>query len=137
MRLRSFLIALTVLAMASVAKAQQTKVKANIPFDFYAGDRNYPAGEYAVSSITSNNSILRIDGNPEVSGTNLPSNACSLSRPSSQTKLVFHRMGGNYFLYQVWIEGNLDGRQFPMSRTEIRLAQNDKMSTVIVAANKK
>jgi len=45
-------------------------------------------------------------------------------------------MGENYFLSQVWVAGHLTGREFPRSRTEIRMAQNhEKAETVIVAAN--
>lgn len=43
--LRSVLFALIVLLMATAAQAQQTNVKAKIPFDFVVGDRAYPAGE--------------------------------------------------------------------------------------------
>ena len=44
-------------------------------------------------------------------------------------------MGGQYFLYQVWTEGNTTGREFPMSKTEIQLARNSQPEIVIVAAN--
>ena len=133
--LRSSLIALALAAVASTAQAQQTKMKVDVPFDFSAGDRSYPAGEYTLSSMSNNNAIIRIGGNPETSDAYIPSNTCSVSRPSSQTKLVFHRVGPNYFLYQVWIAGNSEGRQFPLSRTETQLAENgQKMDTVIVAA---
>ena len=130
---RSFLIALTVLVLASTARAQQTNVKINIPFDFYAGDRIYPAGEYRLSSMPSRDAIIRIDGSPEVQSANLPSNLCADSRPSTQTKLVFRRMGSSYFLYQVWVAGNSEGRQFPVSRAQMRLAENGKSDNVVVA----
>ena len=132
---RSFLIALTALVMASTAKAQQTNVKVDVPFDFYAGDRIYPAGEYRLSSMHSSDAIIRIDGSPEVQSANLPSNSCADTRPSTQTKLVFRRIGSNYFLYQVWAAGNSDGRQFPVSRAQMRLAENGKSENVVVAAN--
>jgi hypothetical protein len=45
-------------------------------------------------------------------------------------------MGSQYFLYQVWREGSTEGREFPISKTEMRLARNsDKPELVIVAAN--
>jgi hypothetical protein len=44
-------------------------------------------------------------------------------------------MGDYYFLYQVWVEGNVSGREMPRSRTEVRLAQNhEETKSVIVAA---
>ena len=48
--LRSILAALAVLLMATAAHAQSTKVAATVPFNFVAGDRAYPAGEYTIGS---------------------------------------------------------------------------------------
>jgi hypothetical protein len=134
--LRSVLFALAVLVVATAAQAQQTKVKANIPFDFVVGDRAYPAGEYALNSVTSNGIVIRIDNTEEgFAGTTL-SNPCTGITPSASTKLVFHRVGDYYFLYQIWTEGNLSGREFSKSRTEVQLARNyEKQERVIVAAN--
>ncbi len=129
--LRSILVALAVLLMATAAHAQQTKVTATVPFNFVAGDRAYPAGDY---SISSDGSVLRIT-NDEKSELML-SQACESLNPSADTKLVFHSMGGNYFLWQIWVEGSSSGRELPRSRTEVRLAQNHKqVESVIVAAN--
>ena len=134
--LRSVLLALTVLLMATAAQAQQTHVKADIPFDFVVGDRAYPAGEYLLKSMTSNDVVIRIDNTQEIlTGTSI-SNVCTSSTPPATTKLVFHRMGDHYFLYQIWTEGNQSGREFSKSREEIQLAQNrEKPKLVIVAAN--
>ena len=133
--LRSLSIVLVILLLASAAGAQQTKMKVAIPFDFYAGDQFYPAGEYVLNSMSNNNAVIRIDGHPLTSAVYLSSNTCADTRPSHQTKLVFHRLGENYFLYQAWIAGNFDGRQFPLSRAETRMAQNgDKPENIAVAA---
>jgi len=133
--LRSALIALSLALLASAAQAQQTKMKVNVPFDFYAGDRSYPAGEYVFYSMSNNDSIIRIGGNPEASPAYLPSNPCATVLPSQQTKVVFHHVGANYFLYQVWIVGNSQGRQFPLGHTELLLAENgQKAETVMIAA---
>jgi hypothetical protein len=49
---------------------------------------------------------------------------------------VFRRLGDNYFLYQVWTEGNTFGREFPMGKAEMQVAKNySKPELVIVAAN--
>jgi hypothetical protein len=131
--LRSILAALVVLLMATVAHAQRPTLKANVPFNFAIDNRIYPAGEY----------LFRIRGqvinvtNSEQAKTEITlSNACESVAPSADTKLIFHRMGGYYFLRQVWVEGFSQGRELPRSRTEVRLAQNDeKQESVIVAAN--
>ena len=129
--LRSSLLTLTVFFMASAVQAQQTRLKVNVPFDFYAGDHVYPSGAYTLNSIPSNDVVIRVDGDSQGS-TYLPSNMCGSTSPSKHSKMVFHRMGTNYFLYQVWVAGNSEGRQFPISRTEQLLAQPE---TAIVAVN--
>jgi hypothetical protein len=134
--LRSVLFALTVLLMATAAQAQQTAVKADVPFDFVVGDRAYPAGEYTIKSMSDNGIPVRIDSTQEGAMGIALSNACVGSGPANSTKLVFHRLGDHYFLYQIWTEGNSAGREFAKSKAEVQVAKNyDKPELVIVAAN--
>lgn len=131
---RFVLLGLSVLLMAAAAQAQQTKVQANVPFDFVVGDRTYPAGEYYLRSVTNDGAVIQLTNG--VDARNVNSNSCRNATLATQTKLVFRKMGDEYFLYQVWTEGNLSGREFPRSDTEIRLAQqHEKSKLVLVAAN--
>jgi hypothetical protein len=134
--LRSVLFVLAVLLLATAARAQQNAVKADVPFDFAVGDRAYPAGEYTLRSALNDSGVIRIDNTQEVLTAFAASNSCSNATPAKETKLVFHRIGSRYFLYQVWIAGNLTGHQFPKGRAEVEYARNhDKPELVIVAAN--
>ncbi len=129
------LLASALFLTATSAQAQQTYVKANIPFDFTVGGRAFPAGDYTVKSM-SQNGVMRIDNDQESAKGVALSNACTSSTLASTTKLVFHRLGDHYFLYQVWTEGNSSGREFLMSKAEVQIAQNyHKTELVIVAAN--
>ena len=129
--LRSVLVALAVLLMATAAHAQESKVAATIPFNFVAGDRAYPAGDYLLSS---DGPVLKIIGAEQTSVT--LSNACENVTPSATTKVVFSQMGGAYFLKQIWLAGDSRGRELPRSKSEIRLAKShEKSEPVIVAAN--
>jgi hypothetical protein len=133
---RSILFALTVLLLATAAQAQTTNVKASIPFDFVVGDHAYSAGEYTVKSLSQGSAAIRIDNADESEKGVTLSNACSRGLPADGTTLVFQRLGDNYFLYQVWTEGNTTGREFRMSKTQVQLAKNNsKPELVIVAAN--
>jgi hypothetical protein len=134
--LRSILLALTVLLLATAAQAQTTSVKASIPFDFVVGDHAYSAGEYTVKSISQSSPAIRIDNADESEKGIALANACEKLQPATQTTLVFQRLGNNYFLYQIWTEGNSAGREFRMSKTQVQLAKNyDKPELVMVAAN--
>jgi hypothetical protein len=134
--LRSILFVLAAILLVPAARAQQNGVKADVPFDFVVGNRAYPAGEYILKAALSNGGVIRIENLNEVSAAFTSSNPCSKVTPSAETKLVFHRMGGHYFLYQMWTAGNLTGREFPKGRIEVELAQNhESPEVVIVAAN--
>ena len=133
--LRSVLFVFTALLLATAAHAQSTNVTASVPFDFVVANQAYPAGDYAVKSISNTGVPILIRNSDKAEGLAL-SVACSSVKPSTTTKLVFHRMGGQYFLYQVWQEGNTTGREFPLSKRDIQLARNSsKPEIVIVAAN--
>jgi hypothetical protein len=50
--------------------------------------------------------------------------------------MVFHALGGRYFLSQVWVEGYSEGRQFRTSKLEVQLAKNnDASKDLVIAAN--
>ena len=134
--LRTVLFALTVLLLATAAQAQTTNVKASIPFGFVVGNHAYSAGEYTVKSLSQGSAAIRIDNADESEKRMTLSIACQKGQPATQTTLVFRRLGDNYFLYQIWTEGNSLGREFPMSKAEVKIAKNyGKPELVIVAAN--
>ena len=134
--LRSVLFVFTALLLATAVHAQSTYVTASVPFDFVVADQTYPAGDYAVKSISNTGVPILIRNSDQAENGIALSTSCSSGKPSTTTKLVFHRMGGQYFLYQVWQEGNTTGREFPLSKREIQLARNSsKSEIVIVAAN--
>jgi hypothetical protein len=134
--LRSILFALTVLLLATAAQAQTTKVQASIPFDFVVGDHAYSAGEYTVKSLSQGSAAIRVDSADGSEKGMTLSNACQKGQPATETVLVFQRLGDNYFLYQVWTEGNTFGREFPKGKAEMQVAKNySKPELVIVAAN--
>ena len=134
--LRSILLALTVLLLATAAQAQTANVKASIPFDFVVGDHAYSAGEYTVKSVSQGSAAIRIDNADESEKGISLSSACEKLQPATQTTLVFQRVGNSYFLYQIWTEGNSAGREFPKSKREVQLAKNNsRPELVMVAAN--
>lgn len=125
-------------AMASVS-AQTTghSITANIPFEFNVGDKSLSAGQYAVARSSSDGTQLRISNRDE-SASRLTQTVIA-SEPKEQSVLVFNRYGDRYFLSQVWIAGEKQGRQMMKSggekAIELELAKNNsKAETVIVVA---
>jgi hypothetical protein len=126
---------LGLLLAVSAAQAQETGVKADIPFDFVVGNHRLPAGEYTVVNQGPVNQAILIrsaEGKTAVFSLTQP---CSSFNPSAKTRLVFHTLAGRYFLYQIWAQGNDMGRQIPKSSVEIELAKNsDAAGELFLAA---
>ena len=126
----SLILVAAALVFASTARAQELRVRADIPFDFVVGNTVYAAGTYTIGPATHNSSALLLDG--DTRGFVIP-NECSSNQPSKSTKLVFDRMGDTYFLHQIWVEGNPIGREIPKGKAELRMAANPAENVTVSA----
>jgi hypothetical protein len=132
--LRSAIFTLGLLLVVSAAHAQTTNVLARIPFDFMVGKQMLPAGEYTLKSLDQISNALVIRGEQGATQITL-THAAAKSEPAEKTVLIFHRVGDEYFLAEVWVEGNSSGRALPKSPVETQMAMNHKDGeSVIVAA---
>jgi hypothetical protein len=119
--------------VAVCANAQTLKVAANVPFDFAIDKASLPAGSYNIDAID-NSKALIVRG--AEGGKMVLSDAAGTLNPSPDTRLVFHRYGDRYFLSQIWVAGETEGRQLHMSRREAEVAKNTQASeNVIVLAS--
>ena len=117
------LLCAILLATVVVSAQGQTvghRVTAQIPFDFSIGDKKLPSGKYSVGRLRqgSDDAVLSIDdedGHSKLIRTTIPVQNLDLT---DNAKLVFHRYGDQYFLYQVWPAGTSTGRQFLKSQGE-------------------
>jgi hypothetical protein len=130
-----FLLVAASLLLASGAQAQGLQVKADVPFSFNVNNKMYEAGSYDIRAISDSNTAVVLQADGTNSGMALP-HRCSSAQPAKDTVLVFHRVGDEYFLYQIWVAGSETGREFPTPKRETLLARNgEKSQDVVVAAN--
>ena len=119
--------ALLLAASTSFAQTRQGDVVANIPFPFVVAHQTLPAGHYIVSPA--NADALGIhDANNR--GTFVPTESTQRSANDNSCKLVFHRYGDTYFLSEVWVAGNSNGRTLFRSRAERELAESGKEKVI-------
>ena len=122
-------------AVATPMVHAQTIMKANVPFAFSVGQQQLPAGAYAVRELGGATLIENKDGN-EKSLTMYQSAGPS---KADETKLVFHKIGDHYFLYQIWSSVRGQGQELPESKLEKKMAASNAgiggggVETVIVA----
>ncbi|MGC2111307.1 MAG: hypothetical protein WA655_17465 [Candidatus Korobacteraceae bacterium] len=112
------------MAFAVPALQAQSRVVANIGFDFYLQQKSMAAGEYEVSSISQQVDLMR-NVNTD-SGSFLLKSIHVQGAHGQHARLVFNKYGNQYFLSQIW-DGNGDiGIQLSKSKREkeLSLAQN-------------
>ena len=119
------IIALTLLLTGS-AKAQsagETGVKATIPFAFIVGEKALPAGEYVIKSP--HGYIVEFIGhdapNASLYATVLPADTSE----GETGRLVFHRYGDTYILYEAVSPAMHMAVVLPQSRLEKRVGEGE------------
>ena len=111
----------TLCAAVASANAQLINpMRAKIPFDFSVGDKKLAAGEYTfsrLSGVANSNMMLvsSVDSSIRMFQRTL---AAQVLTPKDKSTLVFHRYGDQYFLEQIWTQGEQEGTELPESRGE-------------------
>jgi hypothetical protein len=122
MKSRTLTIAIAVALLAVTAGYAQSKLIADIPFEFAIGQKVLPAGEYTVNPGAAPGVLVIGGRDASVFTQTIPSSTNSGTVPGS--KLVFNRYGNTYFLSQVWNAENQRGYRLPKSKTEREMARN-------------
>lgn len=117
-------------------RAQTVDMRAEIPFNFHAGDKSMPAGEYFIHE-EGPVVFLRTLDEAKLSRALITVGAAGRN-PSHETKLVFNRYGSEYFLSTIWDSYTEDGRQVLSTAREKELAKrgNVLVPAVITLASK-
>ena len=103
-------------ALSGPAAAQAQSVTVSIPFGFSANDQSVPAGTYRIS--------LQAPRYLSFVGQSTRKQYLMLVQPTGEQnsqdggRLTFRRYGDSNYLYQVWMPGRGEGRQFVRSRAE-------------------
>jgi hypothetical protein len=126
--------AFAALALAAAGYAQSAQpLQVTLPFDFVAGSRTLPAGQYTVSQPV-NTSVVAFRSARGAPGVVVLTNRVESPGRREIAKLVFHRYGDRYFLSEVW--GTEDsGSQLRKTAQERELAQDSRkhLATIFAA----
>jgi hypothetical protein len=117
--------------------AQSADMRVTIPFDFEAGNKLMPAGEYHVQGQGSWIIIRPVNGGRSATG--MLTNATSGPDNNRNARLEFTRYGSAYFLTKIWSPYSSTGRQVPQSAREKELAKrlaDPVQRAAILASNK-
>jgi hypothetical protein len=98
-------------------------VNANIPFQFYAGGRELPAGKYSIRTIsTADNSAMEIRSADGQQAALFETEQSDISAAMKDDELIFNQVGDNYYLSQI-VDAD-DGTGAEVSNPNYRGKQN-------------
>jgi hypothetical protein len=114
---RATLVILATLSLAATSLVAQSKpvIRVNVPFNFMAGAKTLPAGEYQIQTERPN--VVLIQSRDSKSSTNLVAHSAQNTEINGVAVLRFNRYGDRYFLSQIWTGSDL-GQELPKSRAE-------------------
>ncbi len=114
--------------LAAPGHAQdKAKLKTTIPFNFVVGNKELKAGDYVIESVL-DNTALRFrseDGDVQQITFTVP---IETSTNGNHERLLFHHNGDQYFLSQVWLSGDENGRELRPGVQEKKLEKNRGVS---------
>lgn len=107
---------------ATAAPAPSTSFR--IPFDFVIAGKTLPAGEYVVERSTLFSATgLSIRSVDKHAGVYVLTAAVESNERPDDSKLIFNRYEGRYFLSEFWTAGQTSGRRLTKSGEERALAR--------------
>ena len=130
----------TVAFLAALActglRAQTATLRATVPFDFNAGNKLMPAGEYTVHE---EGLVIFLHGSDKGSNVILMTNGSVDRAPSLGARLDFKRYGSNYFLRTIWDPFTQSGHQVHQTSREKELAKGGEVpvETAVTLASTK
>ena len=90
-----------------------------IPFNFTAGEKQFPAGKYVFERIWKNtDSVWVVRRKDNVGKAMLLTRPVRANETQDETRLVFHQYGNLYFLSEIWTAGDNTGRTIQTSDRE-------------------
>jgi hypothetical protein len=108
---------------ATILHAQTSSIKADIPFEFRAGSKILPAGQYVIEDKSSWLVVREVGGARNtvmlLSRTTVDSET---AKPNPNPHLTFHRYGSTFFLSQIWGGFPGTGRQLSKTSAEKEIA---------------
>jgi len=127
---------LLMLAAVSLSAQSERTGAINIPFSFTVGEKSLPAGEYSFERNRKDSDLVWLVQSRDGDVTALfTTTAVRATETQEKAKLVFHKYGDQYFLSQIWTQGETAGRELLIQGFERQLAKDAIERQMIVLAS--
>ncbi len=128
--LTGLVLLLAVAAPLQAGSILNHEMTVTVPFEFAAGDKVLPAGDYTVQlSAERGTVVLRGEGQKPLMFLTVRKE--SRSAPQ-RGKLVFQRYGTSFFLAEVWNQDNSTGQTLAPSAREKEMARHKQPEQILV-----
>ncbi len=128
MKHAKWLVVVTLVVLSGMAAAQlidNSRIVAQVPFEFVVGNKIVPAGKCEVLAATMGGNTLIIRNAGAKVGLISSSSQTEGKQRASHYALVFNHYGDRYFLSGIKLEGSKIAYRLPESRAETEMrAQN-------------
>ena len=119
------LLTLAGVLSAGSALAQDSQLRATMPFDFTVGSKTLPPGTYTVSPVFSTViAICNMDNNNAALSTASPNS----NQSYGSAKLIFDKVAGRYFLREVIGGAHGPNVSLPLSKAEQRARSEESFA---------
>lgn len=103
-------------------------IVADIPFGFNVNDTTLPAGKYTIKRLDSlDPQLMEIRSADGAERRLFLVGSAQMFKLPDQSKLIFHRVGDQYFLSEIFEVGNNYGVELNKSRAERQLEKNGEI----------
>ena len=128
-------IATLVFGCMAVSAQVSQGVVAKVPFSFVAGQKSFASGDYRVKLYSSTGvlSIQSLDG--KTHGLALCGSA-EVAKAPTHASLIFNRYGNEYFLNQLWMQGEKTGLELVKTKRELEVASTMTRTLTFVGSYK-
>ena len=133
--MKNVISTISTILLAAISVYAQQPINIQIPFAFHVGRTVLPAGTYT-TDVSAGTGVLRMRSDDGKANVIALSNRVLSNRPSQDSKLVFHKYGDQYFLYQYWSAGSASGTEMLKSQSEKTVAASMRRDSETIIARR-
>lgn len=133
-------VALALAVLPAVTQAQgplYDKVMVNLPYTVTVGEHVLQPGPYVIRQTESAGGANRVLQFYSDNGTQFETSALTIPTldigTPSDTKLVLHHFGQDYYMDKIWIQGKNYGYEFPLPDS-VKARERERLAPLTVAA---
>ena len=136
MKIMNHIAVLLAAAIGTTGLYAQSKVVANIPFDFTVKGQKMPAGKYEVTRDFTKPDTIQISSLDEGRSVLVVTYRALVTQPGAESpRMIFNQYGNRYFFSELWTSDGIERRTSPSKlEREVKASAVPKQAPRITVA---